>query len=92
MYQPGDLVIYRMQKQSASPGPRAVEIQPAPRGETYTYVVDKFWIVSEVQESGNLVLQTRRGKRHIVDCDDPQLRPVRWLGRLLYRKRFPSLA
>jgi hypothetical protein len=91
MYREGDLVIYRMQKQSTLPGPRAKDIHPTPHGDTYSYVVDKFWIVAEVRGGDKLLLRTRRGKEHLVDTDDRQLRPASWWEKLVYRNRFPTL-
>lgn len=91
-YQPGDPVIYRMPKHSTRPGPRAIHVDPAPRGEMYTYEVDKFWVVAEVQHEGKqLLLRTRRGKEHVVDCDDPHLRRPGWIEWFMYRRRFPAL-
>lgn len=89
-YCPGDWVIYRKAKHSASPGPRAREIAPEPNGEEYSYCVDKFWVVSRI-ENGCLVLSTRRGKQHVVEADDPNLRYARWWERFLYRHRFPTV-
>jgi len=37
-------------------------------------------------------LVTRRGKHHIVDADDPNLRAASWWERLLFRDRFPQAA
>lgn len=85
---PADWVVYRKQKHSTSPGPRAKEVSAAPRGETYSYVVDKFWVVQEQLEDGRLLLTTRRGKEHTVSPDDPNLRHARWWERWLYRRRF----
>ncbi|MEQ9409898.1 MAG: hypothetical protein RIK87_19335 [Fuerstiella sp.] len=86
----GDLVIYRKSKFSDHPGPRAANVHPAPRGETYSYTVDKFWIVQEVLADGTVVATTRRGKKHYLRPDDPLLKRANWLQRLLYRSRFPS--
>jgi hypothetical protein len=58
------------------------------KGEEYSYVVDKFWIVESVLPSGQLVLRTRRGKVHQLDATDANLRSAGWLVRLLYRHRF----
>jgi len=91
MYKRGDWVVYRMQKYSASPGPRAANVEPEPHGEKYVYHVEKFWTVADVQPDGQLVLVTRRGKRHVLAPNDPQLRPARWWERLVYRSRFPVL-
>lgn len=91
VYKPGDWVIYRKQKHSSSPGPRAREISPEPRGEEYSYLVDKFWVVVQV-ESEEVTLVTRRGKRHHVRAGDPRLRVANWWEKLFYRHKFPSLA
>jgi hypothetical protein len=88
---PGDLVIYRMTKHSTRPGPRAKLIDPAPHGEQYSYVVDKFWIVAEPRDDNKVLLRTRRGKEHVVDASNSNLRVARWWERLLYGHRFPSL-
>jgi hypothetical protein len=84
----GDWVFYRKLKHSASPGPRAVNISPAPKGELYSYFVVKFWIVQNVLIDGRLRLRTRRGKSHLIDASDPNLRRVSWWQRWIYKKRF----
>jgi hypothetical protein len=89
-FQAGDPVIFRMRKHSTHPGPRAKNVMPQPRGEAYSYQVDKFWIVARVQEDGKLVLKTRRGKTHVVEPDDINLRRAHWWERWLYRDRFPK--
>ena len=91
-YQIGDWVIYRKSKQSPIPGPRAQQVSPSPRGEAYSYVVDKFWIVSEVVDENHVRLRTRRGKEHLVSTVDRTLRPVRFWERWLYRRRFEEVA
>ncbi|MGE3779787.1 MAG: hypothetical protein AB7F89_21550 [Pirellulaceae bacterium] len=90
-YRPGDWVIFRKRKHSASPGPRAKEITPEPNGEEYSYCVDKFWGVASIDRD-QVVLVTRRGKQHTVSFDDPNLRFARWWERLFYRERFPQLS
>lgn len=90
-YRRGDPVIFRMSKHSTHPGPRARNVKPATKGEEYSYQVDKFWTVAEVLEDGRLRLKTRRGKEHIVDAEDAQLRPARWWERWIHRDRFPRL-
>ncbi|MEX0716209.1 MAG: hypothetical protein WD066_06475 [Planctomycetaceae bacterium] len=89
-YKPGDPVVYRKSKFSNHPGPRAKSIDPAPRGETYSYVVDKFWTVAGVTEDERLLLRTRRGKEHVVNPGDPNLRHARWWERLFCAHRFPG--
>ena len=54
-----DLVVYSKQKHSVSPGPRAREVDAATRGETYSYTVDKFWVIKQLIEDGQLLLITR---------------------------------
>jgi hypothetical protein len=91
VWKPGDWAIYRKQKQSASPGPRAENVHPATAGETYSYVVDKHWVVDAVLDDGRLQLRTRRGKLHVVAADDPRLRRATWWERWLLADRFRSI-
>lgn len=88
-FQPGDWVVYCKSKHSAKPGPRAKDIDPEPRGETYTYHVDKYWVVTDVTPEGELVVRTRRGKEHVLSPDDPNLRHALLYERLLKSRRFP---
>lgn len=87
-WQPGDWAIYRKQKFSTSPGPRAKDVVPATGGEMYVYFVEKYWIVSEVLGDRQLRLRTRRGKQHNVSIDDPGLRRPRWWERFFFGNRF----
>jgi hypothetical protein len=91
-YQPGDAVVFRITKQSTDPGPRAVDIFPAAGGDTYSYQVDKFWTVKEVDPNGTLQIITRRGKQRSVSKDDLRLRRASWWERWFYRERFPKLS
>ncbi len=90
-FQPGDWVIYRKSKRSADPGPCAEQVSPSSKGDTYGYVVDKFWIVTEVVEGSHVRLKTRRGKEHLIPMDDRNLRPLRFWQRWLYRRRFEEV-
>lgn len=90
--QPGDWVVYRKQKHSTSPGPRAKDVAAAPQGETYAYVVDKYWVVKQQLDDGQLLLVTRTGKEHAVGQHDPNLRPARWWERWLNGDRFRETA
>jgi hypothetical protein len=90
-FQPGDLVIYRKYKFSVHPGPHAKAIHPTPKGEYYSYCVDKFWRVVSVEPDHQVVVCTRRGKHNTVSAVDPALRRASWWERLLFRHRFPSL-
>ena len=86
----GDWVIYRKQKVSSSPGPRAQSTMPAAKGENYNYIVEKFWVVCAVAD-GMAELVTRRGKRHRVPLDDHRLRRARWWERLIHGSRFRAV-
>ena len=87
-WKPGDWAVYRKSKQSRSPGPRAAKVVATPKGETYAYVVDKFWVVENVLPDNRLELRTARGKTHLINADDPSLRKPSWLQRLVWRNRF----
>ncbi len=93
-FSPGDIAVYRMQKHSTRPGPRAYGVHPAKGGDTYTYVVDKFWIVEAVRDEV-VLLRTATGKTHQVRSDDrdlrkPSLREYLWL-HTFERRRFKAL-
>ena len=90
-FKPGDLVIYRKSKRSACPGPRARCVEPSAHGDSYSYQVDKFWVVCAPDSTDRVMLQTRRGKRHLVSTGDRNLRHAQWWERLLFRRRFPEL-
>jgi hypothetical protein len=88
---PGDWVVFRKTKFSEHPGPRAENVKAAPFGESYSYTVDKYWVVHEVRTDGSLLLRTRRGKEHVVSVDDPRLRRANLFQRLFYRSRFSAV-
>lgn len=90
-WEPGQWAIYRKSKQSTTPGPRASRIQANSKGESYSYVVDKFWVVQNVLPEGELCLRTASGKTHQVPLDDPNLRRPTILERFLWRDRFARL-
>ncbi len=92
MFALGDQLIFRQSKNSPHPSPRARKVRPSSKGDDYSYVVDKFWIVAETLPSGEIVAQTRRGKRRVLSADDPNLRRANWLERIIYRNRFPRLS
>lgn len=91
-FQVGDWVVYRRTKFSKFPGKRAHDVAPQPRGESYSYVVDKLWVVANVDDDGQLVLVTRRGKRHSVAPTDGNLRPANWWEKFRFRRRFEEAA
>ena len=90
-YRVGDWVLYKKTKHSSKPGPRAESVNPSSGGDSYSYVVEKHWIVQEVQEDGKLVLVTRRGKTHLISPDDPSIRKANWWQRFRYRARFSDV-
>ena len=87
----GDFVIYRKQKESVTPGPRARNLHPTEHGDHYKYTVDKFWIVADVVNDDQLLLKTRTGKEHLVSIEDFLLRRPRFWERIFYHNRFPQL-
>ena len=87
----GDRVVFTKRKVSSHPGPHAHDIAASPRGEEYVYEVDKLWTVVEVQGDGQFVAVTRRGKRHLLQTDDPHLRRPTLFERLRFWRRFPRV-
>ncbi len=83
-----DWVVYTREKHSLSPGKRAKNISPSPYGEMYSYEVDKFWIVRQIDDS-EVVLETRTGKQHTITAKDRRLRKPSWWEKLFYSERFP---
>jgi hypothetical protein len=90
-FKPGDLVVFRRRKDTTHPGRRAQDVQATPHGDLYSYFVEKAWIVESVLADGQLLLKTRRGKTHVVDPGDPNLRHANLWDRLRYRLRFAEL-
>jgi hypothetical protein len=91
-FRPGDYVVYKKTKFSRRPGPRAVNVRPASNGDSYSYTVDKYWVVQRVAEDGTIVLHTPGGKVHHVNADDPLLRRANVWERWRHRDRFESSA
>ena len=84
----GDWVVYRKSKRSTSPGPRASHVVGSPKGESYTYTVDKFWVVEKVMPDGKLQMRTSKGKLNIIDRNDPNLKRASLFQRLFWKARF----
>ena len=82
----GDYVIYRKVKRSRVPGPRAQGVIPAPKGDDYTYHVNKLWRVMSVGDEEVLV-RTVTGKQHSLALADPNLRRANWWDQWFYRDR-----
>ena len=91
VYRIGDWVIYRKSKMGPNPGPRAFRVHASPKGEDYSYVVNKFWVVDQVLGDGTLMIRTRRGKTHQLRANDPSLRHANWFDRWIWRSRFVEL-
>lgn len=89
-FEKGDPIIFTKTKFGPRPGPRAESIDPSTHGESYSYVVKKFWTVLECTED-RLLAQTRRGKRHWINMDDPGLRAPTWWEQIKDRERFPEI-
>ena len=90
-FKPGDLVVFRRWKSTTHPGRRAQDVEATRRGDLYNYFVEKAWIVQSVQADGTLQLRTRRGKTHVLDPNDPNLRHASLWDRVRYRARFAEL-
>lgn len=88
----GRKVVFSKDKSSLSPGPRAKDVVPLSKGDTYSYIVEKYWTVKEVRDDGTATLITRRGKEHTVPLDDPRLRHANLWERWIYHNRFPKLS
>lgn len=93
-FKKGQVVVFRKEKHSTHPGPRAQNVRPARLGDMYDYLVDKFWIVVDI-EGDDLVVKTPKGKVHRVSTQHPRLRKLRlheriWL-RLKSRGRLDAL-
>jgi hypothetical protein len=87
----GDVIVYRKQKVSAHPSPRAYDIHPAGQGDTYSYFVDKFWVVESLLRDGRILVTTRTRKHHYLQANDPNLRKAGLVVRLRHRNRLPEL-
>lgn len=84
----GEFVIFGKAKSSTHPSPQAKDIHPAQHGETYSYIIEKYWKVVRVFDNGAIEIETRRGKHHRLDKDTPQLRKAGFWDRLMFRNRF----
>lgn len=87
----GDVLIYKKQKQSIRPGPRAHSVAAAVQDGVFSYVVDKLWIVGKICEDGTLEVHARGGKCHKLFADDPNLRRLNWWQRIWYRSSYEDL-
>ena len=84
----GDFIIVRKWKASTHPSPRAKDVFPTQYGDTYRYGIDKYWKVVEIVNDHTVVIETRRGKRHLIETDHVHLRKAGLFDKLLHGKRF----
>jgi hypothetical protein len=84
----GEFVIVGKPKRSTHPSPQAKDVHPAQHGETYSYIIEKFWKVVRVFDDGTIEIETRGGKRHRLDTDNTLLRKAGFWDRLMFRHRF----
>ncbi|HAN97385.1 MAG TPA: hypothetical protein DCQ98_08130 [Planctomycetaceae bacterium] len=89
-YAVGDWVVYRKQKRGTHPAPRAKIVGAAEKGDSYAYLIDKYWIVVRVSP-GKLTLRTRRGKLHEIEGDDPRLSKANLWQRWTLGYRYRSI-
>ena len=76
-----DVIVYEKPKHGTHPTPRAHDLRPTPQGESYDYVVDKYWIVVETIGDAAVVARTPGGKLHEIDVADPRVRHLTWFER-----------
>jgi len=87
-WKPGDWIVYRMTKHGVAPGRRAHHVSATPKGESYNYLVDKFWVIDSVSPNGDLYVRTPGGKTRVISANDPNARRARWWHRLQWGARF----
>ena len=86
-FQAGEFVVIRVWKRTKRPGARAQSVRPCSKGDTYVYFIEKVWRILEVMADGQLLLQTRRGKTHLIAAGDPNLRRLTIADRFRHRSR-----
>jgi hypothetical protein len=64
-----------MPKHSRSPGPRAKDIEPARFGDDYSYVVNKYGVVSDVRSDRVVIAQRRGDQTRLLSSDDSESAP-----------------
>ena len=84
----GNFVVYEKVKTSTHPSLRAENVFPSRHGDTYSYVIKKFWKVLRVFEDDTIEVETRRGKRHTLSPRDPRLRKAGLWQRVFFKDRF----
>ncbi len=84
----GNFVVYEKVKTSTHPSPRAENVFPSRHGDTYSYVIKKFWKVRRIFEDNTIEVETRRGKRHTLLPGDPCLRKAGLWQWVFFNDRF----
>ena len=84
----GNFVMYQKEKTSTHPSLRAENVFPARHGDTYSYVIRKFWKVLQVFEDDTIEVETRRGKHRTLAYGDRRLRKAGLWQRLFFKDRF----
>ena len=87
-YKVGDFIVFKKWKASTNPSPRAKDTFPSPHGDYYTYRIDKYWKVVEIIDDHTVVIETRRGKKHLIQTDQEGLRRAGLWDKMLHGKRF----
>jgi hypothetical protein len=89
-YNKGDRIIYKKNKVSAHPTPRARDVHPSSHGDDYHYVVDKYWIVTDIIDEKTIEAMTRTGKKHRLNVEDPRLSKAGFFSRIFNYSDFPQ--
>ena len=84
----GNFVVYQKEKTSTHPSLRAENVFPSRHGDTYSYVIRKFWKVLRVSDDDTIEVETRRGKRWILAYGDHRLRKAGLWQRWFFKDRF----
>lgn len=84
----GNFVVYQKEKTSTHPSLRAEKIFPSRHGDTYSYVIRKFWKVLRVSDDDTIEVETRRGKRRVLAYGDHRLSKAGLWQRLFFKDRF----
>ncbi len=84
----GDFVVYQKEKISTHPSPRAENVFPSRHGDTYSYVIKKFWKVLRVFDDETIEVETRCGKRRTLVYGDHCMRKAGLWQRLFFKDRF----
>jgi hypothetical protein len=82
-----DWILYHDQESSDHPEPGARDISPAPRGDAYSYLIDRLWRVKRVNPDGSIEATGPKGHVHHLDAHDPHIEKAGWLRRRRLRRK-----